>query len=154
MARKISLPFDSQTPDRCLSPTSQDGARRADIVSLAKKLKRDLRMGKSDGPVVYSKHHDLSGLGLNDRETEALDLNHASLEVAWSNCILGRGLSIIEPSDHWPLITTNSLIVVLVLVQSSIIYYNFLLYVMLVMLVLRHFLCSHFGACQKPLETI
>ena len=59
-------------------------------MSLAKKIKRDLRMGKANGPMVFSKHHDLSGLGLNGREIEALDLNHASLEVAWFNR-LGSG---------------------------------------------------------------
>lgn len=32
-------------------------------MSLAKKIKRDLRMGKANGPMVFSKHHDLSGLG-------------------------------------------------------------------------------------------
>ena len=60
-------------------------------MSSAKKIKRDLRMGKANGPMVFSKHHDLSGLGLNGREIEALDLNHASLEVAWFNRLLGSG---------------------------------------------------------------
>lgn len=39
-------------------------------------------MGKANGPMVFSKHHDLPGLGLNGREIEALNLNHASLEVS------------------------------------------------------------------------
>lgn len=60
-------------------------------MSLAKKLKRDLRMGKANGPMVFSKHHDLSGLSLNGREVEALDLNYASLDVAWFNRLLGTG---------------------------------------------------------------
>ena len=65
-------------------------------------------MGKANGPMVFSKHHDLSGLGLNGREIEALNLNHASLEVAWFNRLLGTGgqltLSIIvidQSLSHW-----------------------------------------------------
>ena len=62
-------------------------------MSLAKKLKRDLRMGKANGPMVFffSEHHDLSGLSLNGREVEALDLNYASLDVAWFNRLFGTG---------------------------------------------------------------
>ena len=52
-------------------------------------------MGKANGPMVFSKHHDL------------LDLNHASLEVAWFNRLLGTGcqltVSIIVIS-YWSII--------------------------------------------------
>ena len=64
-------------------------------------------MGKANGPMVFSKHHDLSGLGPNGREIEALDLNHASLEVAWFNRLLGTGCQLtvsIIVGSYWSII--------------------------------------------------
>jgi len=76
-----------------LNPTStsqtfhvfKDGTRSSTIVGLAKKAKKELRLGKAGGPVVYSRvySHLLDGLGFNKREKEALDLNFGALQVTW-----------------------------------------------------------------------
>ena len=59
----------------------QDGQRSDWVKSLAKKTAKQLRIGKPDGPPKYTELHELSGLGLNQREAEALNLNFASLCV-------------------------------------------------------------------------
>ena len=50
-------------------------------MEMAKKAKKGLRLGKSDGPAIYTKVNDVKGLGLNKREKEALNLNYGSLVV-------------------------------------------------------------------------
>lgn len=85
----------------------QDGRRSEAIKTMAKAAKESLKMGKRGGPPIYTNHHSLreKGILLNKRETEALNLNAASLWVPWHGLEVVPGLTMCEPliSNTWDL---------------------------------------------------
>lgn len=60
----------------------KDGRRSSEIKALAKKAFKTLNIGKPNGPPVYTDSLD-NDVKLNQREVEALNLNYATLWVAW-----------------------------------------------------------------------
>ena len=72
----------------------QDGLRSDHIKQLAKASKKSLRLGKHNGPPVYTAKFagdlERNNVILNQREKEALDLNFGVLSVARPVCLFLR----------------------------------------------------------------
>ena len=54
------------------------------VMDVAKKAFQALKLGKSDGPPLYTSLHKLPGVNLNKSEKEALNLNFGALWVTWA----------------------------------------------------------------------